>query len=64
MDAQQVLDDDEIPSFEVVLQPGESLFIPAGWWHDVLALDVSVSLAINAFARPNAFGWYTPGGVR
>lgn len=64
MDIRQVLDDDDIPSLDVVLQPGESLFIPAGWWHDVRALDDSVSLAINAFARSNAFGWYTPGGLR
>ena len=55
---------DGIASIDVVLEPGEALFIPAGWWHDVRALDVSVSLAINAFARPNVYGWYTPGGVR
>ncbi len=55
---------EEIPSIDVVLEPGEALFIPAGWWHDVRALDVSVSLAINAFARPNVYGWYTPGSVR
>ncbi|MCX4244113.1 cupin-like domain-containing protein [Paraliomyxa miuraensis] len=64
MDVQQVLDDDDIVSFDLTLRPGESLFIPAGWWHDVRALDASVSLAINAFVRPNSFGWYTPGGVR
>jgi hypothetical protein len=55
---------ESIGSLDVVLEPGEALFIPAGWWHDVRALDVSVSLAINAFARPNVFGWYTPGSVR
>jgi hypothetical protein len=53
-----------IPSHDVVMEPGEALFIPAGWWHDVRALDVSVSLAINAFARTNGFGWYAPGSVR
>jgi len=50
-----------IASTEVRLEPGEALFIPAGWWHDVRAEDPSVSLAINAFARPNALTWYKPG---
>lgn len=54
---------ERIPSIDVVVEPGHALFIPAGWWHDVRALDVSVSLAINAFARPNAFA-YAPGGIR
>jgi hypothetical protein len=58
------LEREGIAALDVVVQPGEALFIPAGWWHDVRALDVSVSLAINAFARPNVYGWYAPGGVR
>lgn len=60
----EALADEGIPSLDLVLGPGESLFIPAGWWHDVRALDASVSLAINAFARANVYPWYTPGGVR
>lgn len=52
-----------IPMIDVVVAPGESLFIPVGWWHDVRALDASVSLAINAFARTNVYA-YAPGGVR
>lgn len=30
---------------EVVLEPGEMLFVPEGWWHQVKALDVSVSVS-------------------
>lgn len=55
---------DGIESIAVRLEPGEALFIPAGWWHDVRAVDVSISMAINAFARPNTFPWYKPGSVR
>jgi hypothetical protein len=49
---------------DVSLSAGEALFIPAGWWHHVRALDVSISLAMNHFARPNDFdAWYRPGSV-
>lgn len=48
----------------VVLAPGDALFIPAGWWHRVTALDVSISFTILTFRRPNDFDWYRPGHVR
>ncbi len=49
---------------EVVLAPGETLFIPVGWWHEVRALSVSISLAFSNFARDTNFDWYRPGDVR
>ncbi len=45
----------------VVLSAGESLFIPAGWWHRVTSLDVSISFSLLGFRRPNGFDWYRPG---
>jgi hypothetical protein len=48
---------------EVVLAPGEALFIPVGHWHEVYALDVSISLAFNNFTLENDFDWYRPGAV-
>lgn len=46
---------------QVELGPGDTLFLPVGWWHHVRALDVSISLAFTNFVRPNSFDWYRPG---
>ena len=46
---------------EVVVSPGEALFLPVGWWHEVRSLDVSVSLSFTNFRRKNRFDWYKPG---
>ncbi len=51
----------DVRFLRVDLEPGEMLFIPVGWWHHVRALDVSVSVALNGFVRPNDFDWYRPG---
>jgi ribosomal protein L16 Arg81 hydroxylase len=45
----------------VDLAPGEALYIPAGWWHRVTALDASISFSLLGFRRPNDFDWYRPG---
>ena len=45
----------------IVLGPGDALFLPAGWWHEVRALDASISLSLLAFRKPNSFAWYQPG---
>lgn len=36
---------------EVILNPGEVMFIPAGWWHDVTALGDEMVCAVNRFWR-------------
>lgn len=33
-----------IPFYSVVLEPGDVLFIPRGWWHYVKSLDFSISV--------------------
>ncbi|GAA1615133.1 cupin-like domain-containing protein [Catellatospora bangladeshensis] len=37
---------------ETVLEPGEALFIPFGWWHWVRALDPAVTVSFHRFAVP------------
>lgn len=54
-------DEDKFPlmknvhAMEVVLNPGDAIFIPIAWWHRVESLDVSVSLTFTDFIEAN---WY------
>jgi ribosomal protein L16 Arg81 hydroxylase len=47
---------------EVVVWPGETMFLPLGWWHQVRALDVSVSFSYSNLALPisNQFSYFDP----
>jgi ribosomal protein L16 Arg81 hydroxylase len=47
----------------VIVKPGDALYIPAGWWHRVTSLDVSISFSLLGFRRPNDFSWYKPGHI-
>ncbi|KTE05509.1 hypothetical protein ATE71_18205 [Sphingopyxis sp. H115] len=42
------------PVLETVIGPGEAIFLPVGWWHQVEALDLSASVSFTSFRRPNA----------
>jgi len=52
------------PARRVVLAPGEALFLPVGWWHQVRALDLSVSISFLNFRSDNEFSWYAPGKMK
>jgi hypothetical protein len=41
----------DVPVVETVLEPGECLFIPLGWWHWVRSLEISTSLTFTNFLR-------------
>jgi hypothetical protein len=41
-----------VPVQTVELGPGDALFIPVGWWHQVRSLDVSISLSFTGFRLP------------
>lgn len=45
---------------ELELGPGDGLFLPVGWWHEVESLTPSLSLALVGFRRPNDYD-YLPG---
>ena len=42
------------PALETVIGPGEAIFLPVGWWHQVEALDLSASMSFTSFRRSNA----------
>jgi len=46
--------------FDVVLGPGETLFVPLGWWHQVEALDTSLSISFTNLDVPNCFSYHHP----
>jgi hypothetical protein len=45
---------------EVILEPGEVIFIPVGWWHHVKSLDLSISVSFTNFVFPNHYQWRNP----
>lgn len=38
---------------DVILNPGETIFLPMGWWHGVKSLDKTISISMTDFAFPN-----------
>ncbi|MDY7022297.1 MAG: cupin-like domain-containing protein [Cyanobacteriota bacterium] len=49
-----------IKPIEIILSPGEVIFIPVGWWHHVRALDISISVSFTNFVFPNYYNWENP----
>jgi hypothetical protein len=49
---------------DVVLGPGEVLFLPVGWWHHVRALDMSMTVTFTNFVFENRYEWDQPHIVR
>lgn len=46
---------EKLTPMEVIIEPGDAIFIPIGWWHCVESLDVSISLCFTNFNAPNSF---------
>ncbi len=47
---------------DVELGPGDALFLPAGWLHEVRALAPSITLSLLCFGWPNHFHFLGPTG--
>jgi hypothetical protein len=45
----------------ITVRPGDVLFIPVGWWHQVESTSVSVSVSFVNFIYPNEFAWHLVG---
>jgi hypothetical protein len=45
---------------EVVVEPGETVFLPLAWWHQVSSLDVSLSFSFTNLDVPNHFTYVNP----
>lgn len=50
----------EVTIIEEVLEPGDLIFVPVGWWHFVEALDISISVSMTHFVFPNSYNWKYP----
>ena len=46
---------DDLIIHTVTLSPGEIIFLPIGWWHQVRAIDFSISLTFTNFHWKNDF---------
>ena len=49
IDAQRYPDFLRVPVADIILEPGDLLFIPVGWWHWAKSLDISISATFCSF---------------
>jgi hypothetical protein len=50
----------EVKVLDVVVEPGETIFLPLAWWHQVSGLDVSLSVSYTNIDLPNEYQFIDP----
>jgi Cupin-like domain len=50
----------DVQQFHLDVGPGQTLFIPAGWWHHVESTEASISISFTNFAFSNDIKWSNP----
>ncbi len=50
----------DVTVLQTVLEPGDTVFLPLGWWHQVAALEVSLSFSYSNLALPNEYRYENP----
>jgi hypothetical protein len=50
----------QVKVLEVIAEPGDTVFLPLGWWHQVSSLDVSLSFSYSNLAVPNQYDFQNP----
>ncbi len=50
----------QVTVLDVTVEPGETIFLPLAWWHQVTSLDVSLSFSYTNLDLPNQFSYQNP----
>jgi len=50
----------QVRVLDVVVEPGETIFLPLAWWHHVISLDVGLSFSFTNLDVPNEFVYRNP----
>jgi hypothetical protein len=54
LDLQRFPDAAKVTVLDVVVEPGETIFLPLAWWHQVTSLDPCISLSFTNLDVPNS----------
>jgi hypothetical protein len=47
----------QVKVLDVMVEPGETIFLPLAWWHQVTSMDVSLSFSFTNLDVPNHFAY-------
>jgi len=50
----------DVKVVEVIVEPGETVFLPLSWWHQVTSLDTCISFSFSNLDLPNLYVYQNP----